>query len=168
MSPVTSWLSAFVYLALWQMRLELFCVSVSPATTRPSQLDLWPASSNVTSQTKDCRRHLNCFTSSVAASHAQAHVSMDLSVLDFSRDSPWKRISLALSSGDFQTPRRRGLTQWLSTLLLLLGFKKFLSNQNQKVPFLHVISGFQGTRVGPRSPLMLETLQWCMYMGDIQ
>lgn len=109
--PVTSWLSAFVYLALWQMRLELVCVSVSPATTRPSQLDPWPASSSVTSQTKDCRRHLNCFTSSVAASHAPAQMSMDLSGLDFSRDSPWKRISLARSSCNFQTPRRRGLTQ---------------------------------------------------------
>lgn len=39
-SPVTSWLSAFVYVALWRLRLELVCVSASPATTSPSQLDL--------------------------------------------------------------------------------------------------------------------------------
>lgn len=50
---------------------------------RPSELDLWPAPSNVTSQTKDYRRHLDCFPSSVAATHAQAQTSMDLSGLDF-------------------------------------------------------------------------------------
>lgn len=73
-------------------------MSVSAATTRPGELDLWPASSNTSSQTRDYRRHFNCFPSSVAASHAQAQTSVGLSVLDFSRDSLWPRISLALIS----------------------------------------------------------------------
>lgn len=73
-------------------------MSVSAATTRPGEPALWPASSNMSSQTRDYRRHFNCFTSSVAASHAQALMSMDLSVLDFSRDSLWPRITLALIS----------------------------------------------------------------------
>lgn len=66
---------------------------------RPNKPDLWPAPSNMTNQTKDYRRHLDCFTSSVAATHAQAQTSMDLSGFDLFFFSPLPRISFIFPVG---------------------------------------------------------------------